>query len=78
MAGKGAVRGTPGGSHRGNAEQLKQYWVHGAGALKIRWGEPHDFDRCVQHLGKYVADPQGLCNVFHRAALGVAPGQEKV
>lgn len=76
MAGKGAVRGTPGGSHKGNAEQLFHYWVHGEGALRIRWGEPHDFDRCVTLLRKHVADPEGLCNVLHRKALGVAPGQE--
>jgi hypothetical protein len=57
-------------------DKLRAYWVHGAGAAQIRWGEPHDFDRCVRHLGKYVTDPQGLCNVYHRAALGVAPGQE--
>lgn len=78
MAGKGVVRGTPGGSHRGNAEVLFNYWVHGAGALKIRWGEPHDFDRCVKELEKHVSDPQGLCNVLHVRALGVPPGKEKV
>jgi hypothetical protein len=75
MAGKGAVRGKPGPSG-GNAEQLKKYWTEGEGAAKIRWGEPHDFDRCVSHLRKYVSDPEGLCNVLHRRALGVAPGQE--
>lgn len=58
------------------ARKLKEYWVHGSGAIKIRWGEPHDFDRCVVELGKYVRDPQGLCNTYHEAALGVAPGQE--
>ena len=25
-------------SHDGNAERLHQYWVHGEGAAKIRWG----------------------------------------
>ena len=58
------------------ARKLREYWVRGAGAAKIRWGEPHDFDRCVMHLGKYVSNPEGLCNTFHVAALGVAPGQE--
>ena len=50
------------GSHEGNTERLHQYWVHGEGAAKIRWGlpgEPGDFDRCVLHLGKYIADPKG-------------------
>jgi hypothetical protein len=65
-----------GGSHHGNAEQLFSYWAHGEGAAKIRWGQPGDFKRCVRHLAKYVADPEGMCNVLHRRALGVAPGQE--
>lgn len=31
-----AGRGTP-------TDQLRQYWTHGEGALKIRWGTPGDF-----------------------------------
>lgn len=58
------------------ARRLKEYWVHGEGSLKIRWGESGDFLRCVHELEKYVVDPEGLCNTFHVAALGVAPGQE--
>lgn len=58
------------------AAKLKEYWVAGPGSLKIRWGEPHDFDRCVNELRKYVRDPEGLCNTYHVAALGVAPGKE--
>ena len=60
----GDVRGT---------ERLHEYWVHGAGAAKIRWGEPGDFDRCVLHLGKFISDPQGYCNLAHHAALGIYP-----
>lgn len=66
-----------GDSHRGNAEVLFRYWTKGEGAAKIRWGEDGDFDRCVKHLTGKVSDPKGLCNVLHRRALGVAPGQEK-
>jgi hypothetical protein len=58
------------------AHQLLDYWVRGPGAAKIMWGVPHDFDRCVIELSKYVADAKGLCNVYHQHALGVAPGQE--
>jgi HK97 family phage prohead protease len=54
-------------------ERLHEYWVHGEGALKIRWGAPGDFDRCVRHLGKYIADPEGYCNLAHHAALGIYP-----
>jgi hypothetical protein len=59
-----------------NTERLKEYWVHGEGAAKIRWGEPNDFYRCVAHLGKYVSDPKGLCADLHHEALGVWPGRE--
>lgn len=57
-------------------ERLKEYWTHGEGAAKIRWGEPGDFKRCVRHLEKYVMDPEGYCNEMHHRALGVYPGQE--
>src|SRR5215469_16824457 len=56
-------------------ERLHEYWVHGEGAAKIRWGEPGDFDRCVLHLGKYIADPKGYCDLAHHAALGIWPAQ---
>lgn len=60
----------------GRDRKLRAYWVHGAGSLKIRWGEENDFYRCVDHLAKYVSRPEGLCNEYHKAALGVYPGQE--
>ena len=56
-------------------ERLHQYWVHGEGAAKIRWGEPDDFRRCVDHLGKYIADPEGYCDLAHHAATGMWPAQ---
>ena len=56
-------------------ERLHEYWVHGEGAAKIRWGEPDDFRRCVDHLGKYIKDPQGYCNLAHKAATGMYPAQ---
>lgn len=59
------------GSDRG----LREYWTHGEGALKIRWGTPGDFNRCVRHLGKYVRDPEGLCNEYHTEAVGAPPGK---
>jgi len=59
------------------ATKLRKYWVRGEGALKIRWGTPGDFDRCVTQMTKYVGErAKGLCNIYHRSALGVAPGQE--
>lgn len=62
------------GEARGDS-QLRAYWVHGAGATKIRWGSSGDFSRCVRHLSKYVTDPEGLCNEYHQAALGAPPGK---
>jgi hypothetical protein len=56
-------------------ERLHEYWVHGEGAAKIRWGEPDDFRRCVDHLGKYIADPEGYCDLAHHAATGMWPAQ---
>lgn len=55
--------------------KLRAYWTRGAGAAKIGWGTPNDFDRCVRHLRKYVRDPEGLCNEYHQAALGAPPGK---
>jgi hypothetical protein len=60
----------------GDAHQLLDYWTKGVGAAKIRWGQPNDFKRCVKHLTGKVADPKGLCAVYHHHALGVWPGQE--
>jgi len=57
----------------GGTERLHEYWVHGEGAAKIAWGTPGDFSRCVLHLGKYIKDPQGYCNLAHHAALGFYP-----
>ncbi len=56
--------------------KLRKYWVSGAGAAKINWGVAGDFKRCVAALSRYVKDPEGLCNSYHKAATGVYPGQE--
>jgi hypothetical protein len=67
-------------------ERLKHYWARGAGAAKIKWGVPGDFNRCVLHIQKAVTDGgakplpdheiKGLCASLHHRALGVWPGQE--
>lgn len=70
----------------GDAEatrRLKDYWAHGAGAAKISWGSPGDFDRCRTELGKYVHGTtlDGLCANLHHEATGAwpghAPGEQK-
>jgi hypothetical protein len=53
-----------------------RYWAEGAGAAKIQWGVPGDFDRCVTELGKYVSPSvvKGLCSNLHQRATGARPG----
>lgn len=61
------------------AKPLADYWVHGEGAAKIRWGESGDFDRCVTEVTKAapgLSDVKGYCAERHHDALGVWPGQE--
>lgn len=61
---------------RGMPLPLQRYWLTGKGALKIRWGMPHDFNRCVRQLRKYFpTNPEGLCNILHTKALGAPPGK---
>lgn len=57
--------------------KLRQYWIRGAGAAKIRWNTPGDFTRCVRQLRKYVRDPEGLCAEYHHEATGMWPGDKR-
>jgi hypothetical protein len=57
--------------NRGNAEELRKYWTHGKGALKIRWGQPGDWKRCVKYLAKHLGPrAKGYCQLRHKEALG--------
>jgi hypothetical protein len=51
------------------AERLKEYWIHGEGAAKIRWGTKGDLTRCHNHLVKYVGPMMawGLAQNYHKA-----------
>jgi HK97 family phage prohead protease len=57
--------------------QLADWWEHGAGAAKIRWGQGGDFDRCVRlAVDEAHMDPErakGFCAERHHAALGIWP-----
>lgn len=60
--------------HRESTRKLVEYWVHGEGAAKIRWGTPGSMKRCIRHLRKHVAlSPGGLCAEYHRLATGEWP-----
>lgn len=63
--------------HPGAAAKLHEYWVHGPGAAKIRWGTPGDFDRCTRQLMEHAQftpeQAHGYCNLAHHAATGMYP-----
>lgn len=61
----------------GSDAKLREYWIRGKGAAKIRWPQPGAFKRCVRQLGKYVRDPEGLCAEYYREANGRWPGEKK-
>jgi len=61
--------------NRGNAEELRRYWTRGKGALKIRWGTPGDWKRCVRYLSKYMGPrAKGYCQLRHKEVTGVYTG----
>ena len=63
--------------NKGNAEQLRKYWTIGKGALKIRWGTPGDWTRCVGYLSKYMGvRAKGYCQLRHKEATGVYTGSK--
>jgi hypothetical protein len=63
----------------GMPPQLKESWLRGEVAARIRWGTDGDFDRCVTQAREHdvpAAQREGLCNNLHREALGgKAPGK---
>lgn len=62
-----------------DTQRLRNYWVHGEGAAKIRWGVPGDFNRCRKQLGKYVPAIflAGTCANMHKEATGMWPGIQR-
>lgn len=63
---EGKVRGP--GPHN-----LRNYWIRGKGAAKIRWGTSGSMKRCIRQLRKYVVNPGGLCATYHKVATGEWP-----
>lgn len=64
-------------THPVDTDRLRDYWTKGAGAAKIGWGSPGDFNRCRINLAEYIK-PQylsGYCANRHYDALGTWPGQ---
>jgi hypothetical protein len=64
--------------NRGGAEKLRRYWTRGKGALKIRWGTPGDWTRCVRYLSKYMGPrAKGYCQLRHKEVTGVYTGDPR-
>lgn len=61
----------------GPGHNLRNYWLRGKGAAKIRWNTGGDWTRCVAQLSKYVKDPKGLCSEYHKQATGMWPGDKR-
>jgi len=64
--------------NRGNAEELRHYWLYGKGAAKIRWNTPGDWTRCVRQLSKYMGPrAKGYCALRHHEATGMWTGDKE-
>jgi hypothetical protein len=64
--------------NRGNAEELRRYWLYGKGAAKIRWKTPGDWTRCVRQLSKYMGPrAKGYCALRHKEATGMWTGDKE-
>lgn len=59
-------------------KDLKDYWLRGEGAVKIRWGTEGSFRRCVREMKDYVEySPEGLCANLYHEATGHWPGEKR-
>jgi hypothetical protein len=55
------------------ARQLAEYWEHGKGAAKIRWGTDGAMQRCIKLNRKHMMDPGGYCATRHKHVTGEWP-----
>lgn len=60
---------------RSSTEALEDYWEHGKGAAKIRWGTDGAMKRCIRQvkLHTHMADPGGYCATRHKHVTGEWP-----
>lgn len=58
---------------------LENYWKHGKGAVRIRWGTPGDWTRCYHHIRKHVVaeSAKRICAQWHHDVTGHWPGEKK-
>ena len=66
-------------THPKETRRLHHYWTKGKGALKIRWGQPGDFNRCRRQLAKYIRPTllNQVCAQWHKDAMGIWPGEHR-
>ena len=62
-----------------HANSLENYWKHGEGAAKIRWGTPGDWTRCERHLDGKVGSERAkrICAQWHMERVGYWPGDKR-
>lgn len=62
-----------------NHNALEDYWKHGEGAAKIRWGTPGDYTRCVRLVGRHVTDEAAhrICAQWHHDVTHMWPGDHR-
>lgn len=71
LADAGGAKGAAG------AERLRRYWMTGEGSLKIRWGTPGDWTRCVRQLRKHLGQrAKGYCSLLHSRKTGQWTGSK--
>lgn len=60
---------------RSSTEALEDYWEHGKGAVKIRWGTDGAMQRCIRQVREHthMADPGGYCATRHKHVTGEWP-----
>ncbi|ETD31498.1 hypothetical protein W823_18920 [Williamsia sp. D3] len=55
---------------RDGGAELRRYWVHGEGAIKIDWHAPGAIARCELALGDKVTFAPALCRSYYKDATG--------
>jgi hypothetical protein len=50
-------------------------WYNNGAAGGIDWGEPGDWQQCVDIAGNYIDDPEGFCQLRHIDATGMTTSE---
>ncbi len=60
--------------------QLRQSYLRGKVAARIRWRTPGDYTRCVRQARKHGMSSRqahGVCQTLHKAATGMYTGDKR-